>query len=275
MFWRKKSIAQKLVEIVAEMPRLTKNGHRADFSYLEIRDVANAFYGCAKAAGIVVVPNDLEASISEDGVNAWVKTEFRVTDGEFAEHYSSFGFGRSEGKWGGLPIAQTMALKAWLKRLGMMFGEEDDAEHQGHDVTPEPDFFAEPPEATNVPRETVAEPSLEDLGRPDLAQKIAEQERIDESDCRKFNAACKVNGKTIHQRRMWLHKNFGVRVITELQKHDFPAAMEFALQNDLLKTLEDSVAIEQAEQAANGPNGAITISEDEHDAGREPVKSPF
>src|ERR1700690_1014485 len=129
-FFRRKSLAEKIIEIVAEMPRLTKNGHRDDFSYLEIVDLANAFYGCAKDRGIIVIPNDLQASISSDGECAWVQTEFEVTDGKERWHWCAYGFGKSEGKWGGLPIAQTMALKSWLKRLGMVFGEEDDAEYE-------------------------------------------------------------------------------------------------------------------------------------------------
>lgn len=276
-FRKSKSLSQKLIDIVAEMPRLTKNGHRADFSYLQISDLANAFYGRAKTAGVVVIPDDLECTLTAD--SALVKTRFTIfDDGDEEFIVCSYGFAREDGKWGALPIAQTMALKALLKRLGMTFGEEDDAEFvpeaKGMPMAEWDGEKFSVEEAKQLNREMSAYPSeksLEDLGRPDLAEKLREQESvpaetenpalvISEADGRLFARECRTHQKDLAMRRDWLKVTFGTWDIRELPNQEaFEKAMAWARgKEDLAETLEKSI-----EAVKQGPQPVVAITEAE------------
>lgn len=247
-FFNPKSLNEKLVAIVAEMPRLTKNGHRADFDYLQITDLANAFYGIAKKEGVILIPNDLRTEIGED--TAWVETEFKVTDGKEWEHFTSYGFARGAGPWGALPIAQTMALKSFLKRLGMVFGEEDNAEFESRELVRE--LYAPP---AIVCAENFTETLSPILSKAEVEQKIADataqnaadlEARVEKAN-RQWNAICKAHGKTLKQRREYLWAAWGAKSFASLVDHPEKAKKAIAWADGTespLETMETSLKAE-------------------------------
>jgi hypothetical protein len=129
------SIAERLVEALKDLPPILKQGDNGEYSYLRILDIANALRAELLSRGLLIIPNDTHCEqkhFRSDLPGRWytdfsVKTEFTVTDGRSRETFSAYGSGRDmDGH--ALAIAQTGALKSWLKRLGLIFGELDDPE---------------------------------------------------------------------------------------------------------------------------------------------------
>ncbi len=133
---KKSTLISKLRLACNDLPALLKNGHREDYNYLRVADLAEAVNEFFSKHGLLLIPNDLEFRESAcGGGDVFVKTEFILTDGKVSQSFVSFGSGRSaEGH--ALHIAQTVALKSWLKRLTLIFGEEDDAETEGQEAVP-------------------------------------------------------------------------------------------------------------------------------------------
>lgn len=131
-----KPLEVQLAECCEKVQGLRKMGHNEenDYAYLKILDLANALRDELLPRGIVMIPSDLEYeekpatnSNGEPTTEVRVKTQFTVSNGHRNLIFCSYGVGRdSDGK--ACYIAQTGALKAFMKRLGMIFGEEDDAE---------------------------------------------------------------------------------------------------------------------------------------------------
>ena len=135
---------------------------------------------------------------------AKVFTQFFVTDGITTEKYSAYGYGRDmDGKC--VAIAQTAALKSFLTRMALIFGDYDDPER-------EPDHIA-------------------DL-RPDLQRKIDEQTMIKGIDIRAFNAACKKNGRTLEEMQQFLKADLGVDDVKQILQQDFKRAMAWAYKEE-------------------------------------------
>lgn len=228
-FWKflfkpEPSIIEKLKQAAYAAPRAVKTGNRRDFSYLQIQEVANAFWGETKDAGLLIIPNDLE--LFSDGEDAWVKTEFIVSDGISRERFVSFGQGHSaEGFATG--IAQTMALKSFLKRLGMTFGEEDDQE-QGRTK------------------------AVEAYVVPETPKQISAQQKYQE---RAWSAAIAKAGKTSEQIEQFLWEKWGVKEASSLPPAQFDAAICWLTTNgDLADSLELSkrvVARKKAQPVAS------------------------
>lgn len=132
----RKPLALELAEACDNVQGLRKDGYNAeeDFNYLKILDLANQLRAELLPRGIVIIPNDTECvadswEIEGQVVTAIrVKTEFDITDGKRHLIKNSYGSARN-GNYA-VTIAQTMALKALLKRLGLIFGDEADAEAQ-------------------------------------------------------------------------------------------------------------------------------------------------
>ena len=130
-----KSLVEKLAEVVRSVDGLKKLGDNGEYAYLRILDIADALRDRLFAAGILIIPSDVECELnsfeSEIPGRRWteakVKTEFTITDGTDVLDYRAFGFARDmDAKC--VSIAQTAALKAFLKRLSLIFGEYDDPE---------------------------------------------------------------------------------------------------------------------------------------------------
>jgi len=218
------SLLERLARAAERVPRLIKRGEHetAGWNYLRIADVADAFWGEVRAQGLLVIPNDLECHV--EGNDAWVKTQFVVTDGACREEFVSFGQGRS-GEGHALHIAQSTALKSWLKRLGMTFGEEDDQEVQ---VSP-----------YNPPKAQV--------------RQMGYQQRA-------WTAALATCGKTADQIESYLSTAFGFPVtsaeITGLSPENFDVAMQWLTSNgDLADTLE--VSRRAAQKKGKGPQPVV------------------
>ena len=137
VFWfLRKPLELELAEVCEAVQGLRKTGYNEDleFSYLEIVELAEQIRAELLPRGITLIPNDVEC-ISEsiptaDGgrvTEVRIKTEFEVTDGHRRLVKSAYGGARDANGFA-ISIAQTMALKSWLKRVGLIFGKEDDAE---------------------------------------------------------------------------------------------------------------------------------------------------
>ena len=132
-----KSLVQKIAEACRSVDSLAKQGKNDEYSYLRILDLSNALREKLFDAGVIIVPSDKAAEITtrESDVpgrlwfEASVTTEFQLNDGAQTISLISAGFARDmEGK--SVAMAQTAALKAFLKRLALIFGENDDPEVQ-------------------------------------------------------------------------------------------------------------------------------------------------
>jgi hypothetical protein len=131
-----KPIALELAEACNNVQGLRKEGYNEEeeFHYLKILDLANQLRAELLPRGIVIIPSDMECvetswEIEGQIVTAIrVKTEFQITDGHRSLLKTSYGSARN-GDYA-VAVAQTMALKSLLKRLGLIFGDEADAEAQ-------------------------------------------------------------------------------------------------------------------------------------------------
>lgn len=130
----RKPIALELAEVCNSVQGLRKAGHNdeEDFDFLKVLDLANQLRAELLPRGIVIIPNDLECvetSWEVEGqivTSIRIKTEFQITDGRRSLTKTSYGSARN-GNYA-VAVAQTMAMKSLLKRLGLIFGDEDDAE---------------------------------------------------------------------------------------------------------------------------------------------------
>jgi hypothetical protein len=239
-FFLPRSIGARLAEACAAIEPILKLGNNGEFSYLRIADVARAFRPELHSRGLLLIPSDVECHeryfasdvAGRDYTEVTVKTVFTVSDGRRSEVYSSYGTGRDlDGH--ALAIAQTGALKAFLKRLGMIFGERDDPEVE---VSPRASSAAESPRAR-------------------LAQ-AGYQERA-------WTSAMRVSGKTEDQIEEYFRAAHGLEVssslITALPRKEFDVAMEWLTHNgDLEKTLELSKkAIAAKGKKAAGPQKIV------------------
>jgi hypothetical protein len=232
-FFLPRSIGARLAEACAAIEPILKLGNNGEFSYLRIADVARAFRPELHSRGLLLIPSDVECHeryfasdvAGRDYTEVTVKTVFTVSDGRRSEVYSSYGTGRDlDGH--ALAIAQTGALKAFLKRLGLIFGDRDDPEVE---VSPRASSAAESPRAR-------------------LAQ-AGYQERA-------WTSAMRQSGKTEAQIEEYFRSAHGLEVssalITALPRKEFDVAMEWLTRNgDLAETLE--LSKKSAERKKKGP----------------------
>lgn len=130
-----KPLEIQLVEACEAIPGLRKEGHNdeLEFDYLRILELAESLRAELLPRGIVILANDLECLeetfLGENGrtTEARVKTEFTVTNGWKEIKLCSYGSARDENGFA-IAIAQTMGLKALLKRISLTYGKEDDME---------------------------------------------------------------------------------------------------------------------------------------------------
>jgi hypothetical protein len=217
-----KSLAANLADACASVSGVLKKGDNGTFTYLRILDVANALRDELFSRGIVIIPSDVECNLEmfESDVagrritEVRVKTEFTLTDGRSEKVYAAYGVGRDmDGK--ALFAAQTGALKSWLKRLGLIFGDRDDPEIEQR-----------------------ATPELQDeLPRQKLAQARYQ--------ARAWSAALATCGRTEPEIEAILSEAMGREVtsglIIALPREGFDVAMKILTQHsDLTKVLEDS-----------------------------------
>jgi hypothetical protein len=224
------SIGVKLAEACAALQPVIKHGNNGEFSYLRIVDIAGEFRAELGKRGLVVIPSDVECEerhfasdvAGRDYTEVKVKTCFTVTDGRRSETYCSYGVGRDlDGH--ALAIAQTGALKSFLKRLGLIFGDRDDPEVE-------------------------VSPKIEESPRVRIAQASYQQ--------RAWASAYEKCGKTEKQIDDYFRAVYGVEVsaalITSLRRDEFEKAMLWLTRNgDLAETLE--LSKKSAERKKKGP----------------------
>jgi hypothetical protein len=230
------SIIERLVEACASVPPLVKKGETDEFTYLRILELANALKAELFSRGLLIIPNDTECEqrhFRSDIPGRWytafrVKTEFTIADGRNTEKFSAYGSGRDmDGH--ALSIAQTMALKSWLKRLGLIFGEKDDQEIESAPLR----------QRALYPRES---------------------ERLAEYRERAWAEAIIKSGKKREDIEAHLTKAFGFTVksadIITLPPEKFDLAIRLLNTNENLKeALEMSLSIEQRKKA--GPQAVV------------------
>jgi hypothetical protein len=234
-----KSLAENLADACSKVSHLTKQGSNGAYTYLRILDVANALRDELFSRGIVIIPSDVECNLEmfESDVagrritEVRVKTEFTVTDGHSEKVFFAYGVGRDQdGK--ALFAAQTGALKSWLKRLGLIFGDRDDPE---------------------VEQKAAPAPLDEELPRQKLAQARYQ--------ARAWSAALATSGRTEPEIEAILGEAMGREVtsglIIALPREGFDVAMKILTQHsDLTQVLEDSKRATKRKKA-RGPQPIV------------------
>jgi hypothetical protein len=246
----RKSLTARLTDACWAVSGLTKKGEAGAFTYLRILDVANALRDELFSRGILIIPNDVECEVSSFQspdfagrivTEVRVKTQFTVTDGGQAIRFSAYGIGRDmDGH--ALAMAQTAALKSWLKRLGMIFGERDDPEK----------FSAE---------DCVAKPAAEPKqSEPTTRAQMAEIRY----QARAWEAALATCGRTREQVEEILSRDMGMKVnsatIVSLPSDEFEIAMQILMRHsDLTEVLEESTqaARKHRRVKAGGPQPIV------------------
>ncbi len=146
--WRK-SLAEELAEVCDTVVQLRKKGLNEEdpdnpYPYLAIVDMCDELKGELFQRGIMFVPTDLEQEVQQisddrDGrtiERCVVRTSFElVRKNERLSMGASLGSARDRSDKA-LAIAQTAAFKAWLKRITMIYGREDDPEAKRDSATP-------------------------------------------------------------------------------------------------------------------------------------------
>lgn len=150
------SLVEKISKACRGVENVLKQGDNGEYAYLRILDISLALREKLFDAGVLIVPDDLECVMggyaSSDPnrpyTTATVKTMFTITDGVNEARYCAFGYAADlDGK--AVAIAQTGALKSFLKRIALIFGEWDD------------------PEWTRSPRKTKEQKAEEWIGIPE------------------------------------------------------------------------------------------------------------
>jgi hypothetical protein len=231
-----KSIEAQLVEACEAIPGLRKLGtnETLEFDYLRIQELANALREQLHRRGIVMLPNDLECEVtywdSVDGeghpqrmADARVKTEFTFSQGRRNLKLTAFG-AASDPNGYAVAIAQTMGLKSLLKRLSLIYGEEDDPE---------------------VPRWAQ---------RP--SENSRQTKRVRQYQERALDSALRNSGRTRQQVEALISEGIGKSVtvadIAAFPRETFDIAMKIITQNsDLEEVLTKSIA------KAKGPQPVV------------------
>lgn len=236
----RKSIATRLAEACAATKELAKRGDNGEYKYLRIVDVADALRMELFSRGIVVIPNDVECKAAKwksadfEGrviTEVCVKTEFTVTDGQQSLVFAAYGVGRDmDGK--ALFQAQTGALKSWLKRLGLIFGERED---------PEVEQSKPAPAEVELPRQKVAQARYQ---------------------ARAWAAGIATSGKTEAEIEEILSRELGRPVtsatIIALPSEGFDIAMQILTKHsDLTGTLAESTRQARSRRKSAGPQPVV------------------
>lgn len=207
------TLVEKIAAICKSIDPVLKEGTAdAGFAYLRILDLANALREKLFDAGILIVPNDVECVVerweSEVTDRHWssaqITTGFLITDG--SQEIKTIGHGYARDLDGHcVSIAQTMALKSLLKRLGLIFGEYDDPEKQqdeGYTLN-------------------LAE------GEKEWGYDLREWP-ISRGEVIAFNAAALASGHTKKGITTYLDANFGAAKPSDLRRKQFAEAMAWA-----------------------------------------------
>lgn len=132
-----KSLVEKIAEACSGLDDILKEGDNGDYAYLRILDLTRQVRAKFFAAGLVIIPSNADARVEsvpaqESTPNRWytsatVTCEYIVTDGTTQYVGMAAGYARDvDAKC--VAIAQTGALKTFLKGLCLIFGEYDDPE---------------------------------------------------------------------------------------------------------------------------------------------------
>jgi hypothetical protein len=206
-------LVDKIASCCKAVNGLKKLGDNGEYAYLRIVDIADALREKLFEAGVLILPHDLDCELryidvpQEPGrwwIEAKVKTQFTLTDGNRDGEvicFDAYGFARDlDAKC--VAIAQTAALKSFLKRLALIFGDYDDPE--------------------------VRDESIADI-RPDLQRKIDEQTCITRTEVRALYSAIKKGGRTFEDLQAVLRDEHGIQDPHQLEKQYFEKLMKWAL----------------------------------------------
>lgn len=214
------SLVKAFTKVLSQVQPVEKyKDDKVAHPYLRILDLATALRKKLLRAGIMVIPHDVDYQMESwefEGrhySHVFVHRQFTVTNGKESLIFTGLGEGQScDGT--AMSSAQTMALKGWLKTIGLIFGEYDDQEVAGE-------------------------------SRP-LAQVAQAAENVASYNHRAFNSVLKLIQKTPEQAAEFLSAQMGMTMTPEmvviLPKKKFDMALELLLNGtDLTKRLEESV----------------------------------
>lgn len=206
------NLVEKIAGVFKELPTVLKEGNNGEYAYLRILDISNVLREKLFAAGILIIPSDLgcelrriESPITDrEYTEATVKTRFKLTDGVQSLDFECYGFARDmDAKC--VAIAQTAALKSFLKRLALIFGELDDPE-------------VERPSEHNL--------SLEE-GEKEWGPDVREWP-ISRGEVIAFNSACQASGYSKKGIAQYLDLTFGIEKPSDLRRKFLAQAMMWA-----------------------------------------------
>jgi hypothetical protein len=128
------ALIQQFAAVLANVKALQKTKGES-FTYLQIAEIGNAVRDQLLTRGLLLVPSDknwfFDAWMQDGRVvtQCGVETVFELTDGRRSLRWIAYGMGQDVDGYA-TAIAQTMALKSFLKRVGLIFGERDDPERE-------------------------------------------------------------------------------------------------------------------------------------------------
>jgi hypothetical protein len=226
-FSRKQTLAEQLAECCDTIVTMAKRGERihtdgeVDYKYLRILDLANGLRGELLQRKILLIPNDTECqAYADNGITEYrVKTEFTFTNGRENVTTACYGVGQnSDGT--ALSVAQTMALKALLKRMGLIFGEEDDQELG------------------------VGAGDSERVSAHEHDKQAKRKNTVTTRQMTKFHNAAVLSGKPTAMIAIYLQEHFGILQMSDLPKEKFEEALAWAMgTEDLTATLANSLEV--------------------------------
>jgi hypothetical protein len=211
------TLVEKIAAACKDVAAVKVEGNEIEFPYLRILDLAHELRGRLFSQGIVIVADDLSIETSERDseipgrwwTNAVVKCKFTATDGSDSLAGQAYGYGRDMDGFA-VSLAQTYALKSWLKRLSLTFGERDDSEYLQGD---EPGY-----QGFGVKLDEMQSKHGTDVCEWPMTRR----------DVLAFNAVCRNYGISESKKKTFLEMTFDVSVPSDLKRKHTAETFEWA-----------------------------------------------
>lgn len=203
------TLVEKIANACKDVAAVKVEGDNLEFRYLRIVDLAEAIRGNLFREGIIILPDDIEANVEYVQAAAsdrwWTRakvvTEFTITDGVTSLKVRGVGHAQDLDGFA-FEKAKTYALKSFLKRLGLIFGDFDDPERRDDDIS--------------------------DL-RPDLQKELDEQRPFTPQQVKDYQRALKVHGRTADEESAFMRQ---IGTPEFYQRRDFLKVMRWALKRE-------------------------------------------
>jgi hypothetical protein len=207
------TLVEKLAAVVRGVDGLSKVDG-PPYPYLRILDLANALRDRLLDAGILIIPRDVDCELQhhESTITdrrytaAKIRTAFVISDGiSQLNDGEAYGYACTlDDK--AVAIAQTAALKSFLKRLSLTFGDLDDPE--------------------------VEQPAEHSLDLAEAEKEWGHDVRewpISRGEVIAFNSACASSGYSKKSIINYLDATWGIEIPSKIRRKNLPQAMAWAL----------------------------------------------